>query len=426
MSGVSNTYGMDCGKQYSVYRDAAGKAAGRKAGMAGPDRRNSTNGTDSVDGMDKTETCNKDNNIKEWMDIIAERKKEIVEKVRKGETEPSIPIGAASFTSKQWNKLMRNVDRAIEDMQERIRADEEEAEQIIKKQHCQKKKADSITMEMLEELLGIEVKDGRALKGGSIASQAGGGERVALDNDYYCIQPSGNGMFRITDKKTGLEYSFAEKGCSLKYDRASGRTFLIPDGDYAQAGNILVADEELLAAMGQYFGVEKLEAGPLIGYFFGRNEETGIEIMIPPGMKGRMAHMLFQSKEDVEAYESLVQTYRDKYPNLVQSDAMAKFYAALEIEGLCQRTETGILYMNAGSIGYADDGNPGKNWWLDFRETSEENYEAIMEMLSDIRKNGKDIDDLGEWTARMEEKEIAYVIPELEMDLSSSQWIDCH
>ena len=44
-----------------------------------------------------------------------------------------------------------------------------------------------------------------------------------------------------------------------------------------------------------------------------------------------------------------------KYPNLVQSDEMAAFYASIEIEGLCHRTNTGILYTNADGVSYADE-----------------------------------------------------------------------
>lgn len=91
-----------------------------------------------------------ENKTAQWMDFIAKRKEEIVEKVRKGETEPSIPIGAASFTYKQWNKLMGNVDRSIDDIQERVREEEEEEQKIREKEE------NSITAEMLAALLGID------------------------------------------------------------------------------------------------------------------------------------------------------------------------------------------------------------------------------------------------------------------------------
>ena len=146
MNGISDTYGASYGAGYEY----------------GGNKR-------------KADSAEQEDGVNEWMDAIAKRKEEIVEKVRKGETEPSIPIGAASFTYKQWNKLMKNVDRAIDDMQERVRAEEEDAELLVKK-----KKDNSITEEMLEELLGIKMQRGKVFHGGELSSQIGSGERVAV------------------------------------------------------------------------------------------------------------------------------------------------------------------------------------------------------------------------------------------------------
>ena len=101
-----------------------------------------------------------ENRVSEWMDAIARRKEEIVEKVRRGETEPSIPTGAASFTYKQWDRMMRRVDRSVDAMKERVEADEEEREDREDAADTVKSKApDSITVEMLEELMGITIKE---------------------------------------------------------------------------------------------------------------------------------------------------------------------------------------------------------------------------------------------------------------------------
>lgn len=378
MNGISDTYGTSYGTGYDYSEDK------RKTNIAG-----------------------QEDDTSEWMGLIAKRKEEILEKVRKGETEPSIPIGAASFTYKQWNKLMRSVDRAIDAMQERIRAEEENAELIVKK-----KKENSITEEMLEELLGIKIQKGNVFHGGALSEQISGGERVALDNAYYSIQPEGDGLFSITDKKTGLQYKFAEEGCSLRQDRASGRIFLIPGGAYEQMGSVMVVDSTLMSMMTQYFGVDSLRAGMLTGYSFEQNEETGIEIMIRDGMKGRSAHILFQSKADMDAYERLVRIYRGQYPNLVQSDEMAEFYAAIEIEGLCHRTESGILYTNADGVGYADENNAETNWWIALDELSDKNYEMLMEMMEDIKKRGGEIASIYEWRAGLERRKAVYEVIE--------------
>lgn len=322
------------------------------------------------------------------MDIIRKRKEEIADKVRRGETEPSIPIGAASYTMKQWNKMMRGLDKAIDDMQERIRKDAEKAE---------KKRKDPVTADMLEELLGVSVKREKSIAKGDLFYQITGKERFAQDNSLYSIQDGGDGTFLITDKATGYTYRFAEEGCRLQTDKAAGRTFLIPCDNFAMSGSIMAADDTLKTMLAQYFGTDKLEEGELTGYTFRRNAATGIEIMIPDGMEGKMAHILFQSRADVEAWQQLVQTYKTKYPNLVQSDEMAAFYASIEIEGLCHRTETGILYTNAQGVSYADENDPEKSWSLLFEEQSEGNYRVIMEMMEEIIRSGKDIRERQEW-----------------------------
>ena len=106
----------------------------------------------------KRKTGQKEQQTESLMDAISKRKQEIYEKVRRGETETSIPIGAESYTMKQWNKMMRSVDKAIDDMQERIRKDSEKQEEKIKV-----KKENSITTDMLSELLGIDIRKEKGL-----------------------------------------------------------------------------------------------------------------------------------------------------------------------------------------------------------------------------------------------------------------------
>lgn len=326
------------------------------------------------------------------MDFIRMRKQEIVEKVKRGETEPSIPIGAASYTMKQWSKMMRSLDKTIDDMQERIRKDEEQQEQKVKK-----KREHTISDDMLFQLLGTGKREGKSIAEGGLYYQITGEKRFSQDNDYYCIEEEGGGIFSITNKATGYTYRFAEEGCLLQTDKVSGRSFLISGGNTAMEGNIMVADDTLKSMLAHYFGKESLTEGELTGFTFSRNAATGIEIMIPDGMKGKMAHILFQSKADVDAYNKLVQTYKVKYPNLVQSDEMAAFYASIEIEGLCHRTNTGILCTNADGVSYADENDAEKNWFLLFGTQSEENYDLLMDMMEELIQNGKDVSERQEW-----------------------------
>lgn len=363
---------------------------GRRAGNDERDGESVKDIIDRIKDIDEMDTADK-------MEIISKRKQEIAEKVKRGETETSIPIGAQSYTMKQWNKMMRSVDKAIDDMQERIRKDEEGQERKIKK-----KRSGSITEDMLSKLLGIDVKAGKCMAKGGLYYQITGKERFGQDNCLYSIQDNGGGSFLITDKTTGYSYKFMEDGCQLQMDKNSGRSFLIPCGDFGMSGNVMVVDDILKTMLAQYFGTDGLEEGELTGYTFSRNAATGIEIMIPDGMKGKRAHILFQSEADAEAYHKLAETYRTKYPNLVQSDEMAAFYASIEIEGLCHRTETGILYTNAGGVSYADENDPEKSWSLLFEEQLDENYGIIMEMMEEIIASGGDIRERQGWEIRLE------------------------
>lgn len=54
----------------------------------------------------------------DYMELIANYKKEIFDKVKSNETEEEIQTGGASFTQSKWRKLMESVDQQIEDVRE--------------------------------------------------------------------------------------------------------------------------------------------------------------------------------------------------------------------------------------------------------------------------------------------------------------------
>lgn len=66
----------------------------------------------------------------ELMECISDRKTEIAEKLKTGETEPTFAIGAESYTCKEWDNLIRKFDKTLdaikEEQEERKEALEEE------------------------------------------------------------------------------------------------------------------------------------------------------------------------------------------------------------------------------------------------------------------------------------------------------------
>lgn len=69
----------------------------------------------------------------ELMNCINEKKKEIAEKVKNGDTEPSFAIGAESYTVKEWDRLMQKIDKNIE----AVRKEQEERREKLEKEREQ-------------------------------------------------------------------------------------------------------------------------------------------------------------------------------------------------------------------------------------------------------------------------------------------------
>lgn len=64
---------------------------------------------------------NKPLSTEEIMQMISSRKSEILEKVKKGETEPVIQIGAQAYTEKQWKRMLDSLDDSEKDFKEKIK-----------------------------------------------------------------------------------------------------------------------------------------------------------------------------------------------------------------------------------------------------------------------------------------------------------------
>ena len=93
---------------------------GNELNMEGKKRKSSFGTELTTKETDKTTEC---------MDFLREKSEEILEKLRNGETEVSYPIGAESYTEREWDKLLKKFDDIQEDvrqkMEERFRKQEE-------------------------------------------------------------------------------------------------------------------------------------------------------------------------------------------------------------------------------------------------------------------------------------------------------------
>ena len=62
----------------------------------------------------------------DYMQMIKEKKQEIFDKVKNGDTEPSFQIGAQSFTIKEWNKFLERFDDTEDAVKELMQQEQEE------------------------------------------------------------------------------------------------------------------------------------------------------------------------------------------------------------------------------------------------------------------------------------------------------------
>ena len=99
-------------------------SCGNEAGATSKKGKNSFGMVSEINRTDKTAEC---------MAFLREKSEEILEKLRNGETEVSYPIGAESYTEKEWDKLLKKFDDIQEDvrrkMEERFRKREEKEEE---------------------------------------------------------------------------------------------------------------------------------------------------------------------------------------------------------------------------------------------------------------------------------------------------------
>lgn len=144
-----------------------------------------------------------------WTDSFHQYQAEIMEKIKKGETEESIPTGASAFTKTQWEKVLKSVDRQIDDIKEeqkvRFEKEEERAEAV------RIYEAASSRGNPLENLYGgLEVPYGYLAKDGMIAYN---------DVTFVC-DPLTNSICLgdVSDEANTLIIPLAEGGC-LKVNR---------------------------------------------------------------------------------------------------------------------------------------------------------------------------------------------------------------
>lgn len=151
----------------------------------------------------------------------------------------------------------------------------------------------------------------------------------------------------------------------------------------------IVLDHELKGALQEIMGVETLETVDLHGYTLKTHSGTGIQYLVRDGEEGRGGKVLLQDQSDIQKYEALAETYFSRYPNLIESKEEAYIWADLEIKGLAQHTDHGIVSMGYDGMSYNDNADEKNNWSILF---SGDTYKLLFEWLQNHRESMEEME----------------------------------
>ena len=214
------------------------------------------------------------------------------------------------------------------------------------------------------------------------------------ESENYRIVPDNEaGCFDIYNKQGERIGAFAYSDIKARQDSTTGKQFLISEHG-TMSYDAVVLDGELKDALQNVMGVEALETEELQGFTLKTHSGTGIQYLVRDGEEGRGGKVLLQSQADIEKYEALAETYFNKYPNLVHDKNAAYIWADLEIKGLAQHTNNGIVSMGFNGMSYNDNSNYKNNWSVLF---SGDTYKAIYDWLQNNRGSIEEMQKFATW-----------------------------
>ena len=197
------------------------------------------------------------------------------------------------------------------------------------------------------------------------------------ESENYRIVPDNEaGCFDIYDKQGERIGAFDYSDIKVRQDSVTGKQFLISEHG-TMSYDAVVLDGELKDALQNVMGVETLETEELQRFTLKTYSGTGI-----------------QSQADIEKYEALAEAYFNKYPNLIHDKNAAYIWADLEIKGLAQHTNNGIISMGFNGMSYNDNADYKNNWSVLF---SGDTYKAVFEWLQNNRGSIEEMQKFATW-----------------------------
>lgn len=345
-----------------------------------------------IENLKKWSDTSSDDENTDYQKILSERKNEIYEKVKNGDTEESFQIGGSSFTEKEWDKLLAEVDDITEEMREAMR-DEHEKRFAEAVKETTSNSTDNVNetdiVSKLFETQNSEIKVSNF-------------KEHETPNYKFVPEPDiGSGGMRIY--KNGQSVAvFSVDDLKIRVDEQTGTRVLISEmGGYN--GNwydAIPVDAELENGLAEAIGVDDIPEVSLEGYYIGTHSRTGIQYVMRPGDEGRGGKVLLRNAADVARYNALAEEYYTRYPNLIESQEEGRIWASFEILGMAERTASGIVSIHPDNISYSDNLDYKNNWSI---MLNDETWELLYEWLEENRNRMEEMNKFSSWRDILDE-----------------------
>ncbi len=329
-------------------------------------------------------TSDEEKETTDYWKIISDRKNEIYEKVKNGDTEESFLIGGSSFTEKEWDKLLSEVDDITEEIREAMREEH------------QKRFEETVEENTIKQAENVEDADiiSKLFDTGSSEIKEANFKEYETANYKFVPEPDIGGMrILVNGQSAGV---FSVDDLKIRVDEETGTKVLISElGGYGSAWyDAIPLDAELEKGLAEAIGVENIPEVELEGYYIGTHAGTGIQYVMRPGDEGRGGKVLLRNEVDVAKYNALAEEYFNRYPNLVTTQEGGRIYASFEICGMMERTETGIVKIGFDNVSYNDNSDFKKNWSVKLTGNT---WELLNEWLKENRNRMKEWQEFSSW-----------------------------
>ena len=345
-----------------------------------------------IENLKKWSDTSSDDENTDYQKIFSERKNEIYEKVKNGDTEESFQIGGSSFTEKEWDKLLAEVDDITEEMREAMREEHEKRFAEAVKETTSSTVNNTGETDLVSKLFETQNSE----------IKVSNFKEHETPNYKFVPEPEiGSGGMRIL--KNGQSVAvFSVDDLKIRVDEKTGTRVLISEipGFGNSWYDAIPVDAELENGLAEAIGVDEIPETTLEGYYIGTHAGTGIQYVMRLGDEGRGGKVLLRNAADEARYNALAEEYYNRYPNLIESQEEGRIWASFEILGMAERTASGIVSIHPDNISYSDNSDYKNNWSI---MLNDETWELLYEWLEENRNRMEEMNKFSSWRDILDE-----------------------